>query len=157
MEKTDKNVVIKSGTDFKNLTFNKIKIYENINEENKQELTNKNFISDNKEKCFLFFDKERYSFSLDNELYYITKDLEEDMEIKDILSKFQEIIKEEFKAKIGYIYKPINAKFDIVRSTSSSIGNFVCDVTRIFSNTDVCIMNSGTLRLDGMIEQGVLT
>jgi hypothetical protein len=157
LEITDKNAVIKSGSDFKNLTLNKIKIYKNLSEEFKQEINNKRYISDKKEKCFLFFEKKDYYFSIDNELFYITKDLEEDLEVRKIVNEFQEVIKEEFKTKIGNIYKPINAKFDIVRSTCSSIGNFICDVTRIFSNTDICLINSGTLRIDGMIEQGILT
>ena len=157
LETTDKNAVIKSGSDFKILTFNKIKVFKNLNKEEKSNLSKSNYIADDKENCKLFFDKEDYSFCLENELHYITKNLEEDLETKEIVGKYQEIIKEEFKTKIGHIYKPVDARFDVVRSTSSSIGNFICDVTRIFSNTEVCIMNSGTLRLDAVMEQGVLT
>lgn len=149
--------MIKSGSDFKNLTFNKIKIIKNLDENEKINLASKNFVSKNKENCCLFFNKKDYSFSLQNELYYINKDIPEDSETKDVVKKFQEVIKEEFKIKIGNIYKPIDARFDVVRSTSSSIGNFICDVVKIFSNTEICIMNSGTLRIDAIIDKGVLT
>lgn len=157
LEITDKNAVIKSGSDFKNLTFNKIKILKNLSDDEKANLIRNNYISSNKENCRIFFDKKDYSYSLENQLYYITKNLEEDLETKEIVKKFQEITKEEFKIKIGHIYKPVDARFDVVRSTGSSIGNFICDVVKIFSNTEVCLMNSGTLRLDAVIEQGVIT
>lgn len=157
LEITNKNAVIKSGSDFKNLTFNKIKVFKNLGEDEKTNLSRGNYVSDTKENCSLFFDKKDYGFHLENELHYVTKNLEEDLETKEIIRTYQEIIKEEFKTKIGHIFKPVDARFDIVRSTSSSIGNFICDVTRIFSNTEICLMNSGTLRLDAVIEQGVLT
>ena len=105
----------------------------------------------------MFFDKKDYAFSLNSELYYITKNLEEDLEVKEIVKYYQEIIKEEFKIKIGHIYKPIDARFEIVRSTGSAIGNFICDVTKMYSNSDICFINSGTLRIDNIIEEGTLT
>jgi len=153
----DKNALIKSGSDFKNLTLNKIKIFSYNYLQKKETLSKKNFISENREVCHLYFDKNNYGFSLNSELFNVTKNLEEDEDIKGIVNKYQEIIKEEFKNKVIKIYKSIDAKFNIVRSTGSSIGNFICDVTRIFTNTDICLMNSGTLRIDGIIEQGVLT
>ncbi len=156
LEVTDKNAVIKSGSDFKTLTFNKIKIYKNLTEEEKSNLSKNNNISDNKENCLLFFDKRNYGFQLNNNLHYITQNIEEDFNTKEIVERYQEIIIEEFKTKIGHIYKPVDARFEVVRSTGSSIGNFICDVTRIFLNTEICLMNTGTLRLDSVVEQGIL-
>jgi hypothetical protein len=66
------------------------------------------------------------------------------------------LIKDEFKVIIGKIYFDIDARFETIRSTFSPIGNFICNVVNIFNNTEICLINSGSLRLDGILEEGDL-
>lgn len=114
-------------------------------------------IAEKNELCELLFDKKDYSFTIKSELRNITNDLEEDLEISKIVKNYEYIIEEEFKCKIGTLYSSIDARFEVVRSKCTSLGNLLCDLARIYSNTDVCIINSGTLRIDNIIEEGEIT
>jgi 2',3'-cyclic-nucleotide 2'-phosphodiesterase (5'-nucleotidase family) len=57
---------------------------------------------------------------------------------------------------IGYTVAPLDARFTTVRLKESNLGNFVCDIMRLYYNTDCCIMASGTIRGDQIYPPGIL-
>jgi len=154
------NVTIKSGTDFRELTFNKIKFFkkksnefENLNEKRikcySEKLSEKDY--------FALIDKQEYSFSIETELIKVQKLLPEDDLIKEFANLINEKTKEKFNTVIGKIATRVDAQFLSVRRNSLPISNFVTDLLRIYMNTDCAILNSGSLRIDSYINEGQIT
>ena len=57
---------------------------------------------------------------------------------------------------IGWTATPLDARFSTVRLKESNIGNFVCDVMRQHHNADCTIMAAGTIRGDQIYPPGAL-
>lgn len=57
---------------------------------------------------------------------------------------------------IGETAVDLDCRFSSIRTRETNIGNFITDVMRAGLNTDVAIINSGTLRADAVIEAGAL-
>jgi 5'-nucleotidase len=154
------NVTIKSGTDFRELTFNKVKYFKNnlnvmddLNEKRikcfSEKLSEKDYFS--------MIDKQEHSFSVETQLIRVHKSLPEDELIKEFANFINEKTHEKFKIVIGRIATRIDAQFLCVRRNSLPISNFVTDLLRIYMNTDCAILNSGSLRIDSYINEGEIT
>jgi 2',3'-cyclic-nucleotide 2'-phosphodiesterase (5'-nucleotidase family) len=145
------NVIIKSGTDFRELTLNRIKISKSVESSvNRSEKVSDTLIRH-------MFVKGDTVIELESEIHYVTKDLPEDENIAKVVKEYEMKTEETFKQVIGYFHNPIDAKFATVRAESTSISNFIADLMRIFMNTDICVINSGSLRMDSVINEGEVT
>jgi 2',3'-cyclic-nucleotide 2'-phosphodiesterase (5'-nucleotidase family) len=101
--------------------------------------------------------KSDYYFSVQTSLVRVTSDVQEDEFIHSIIKEFENQTEEKFKEVIGCLANQVDAKFEVVRNQSCPINNFVADICRIYMNTDCCIINSGSLRIDSIINEGDLT
>jgi 2',3'-cyclic-nucleotide 2'-phosphodiesterase (5'-nucleotidase family) len=104
-----------------------------------------------------FIVKGEVVISIDSEVMYVTKDVPEDENIAKVVKGYELKTEETFKQVIGYFNTQIDAKFATVRAESTSISNFIADLMRIFMNTDACVINSGSLRMDSVINEGEVT
>ena len=57
---------------------------------------------------------------------------------------------------VGYAAVPMDARFTTVRLRESNIGNFVCDLMRLFYGADCTLMASGTIRGDQVYPPGII-
>jgi 5'-nucleotidase len=148
-EPYENNLVLKSGTDFREFTLNKIKLYNKVNHtiEELKKLENIN------EKN-IYITNDKYIINVKTELIQIVKEIEEDEVILKHWKDIEVTIEEKFKQIIGYLHNSVDARFDVVRCMNTSISNFIADLMRIYMDTDIAILNSGSLRIDSVINEG---
>jgi 5'-nucleotidase len=152
-EQDRESIIIKSGTDFRELTLNKVKLYKR-NSVDVSLLKNEK-ISEHKFKYYLV--KGDVVIGLESELLEVVKALPEDEYVAKVVHEFEMKTEETFKQVIGFLHKPVDAKFATIRSSSTSISNFMADLMRLFMNTDMCLINTGSLRMDSTINEGEVT
>lgn len=61
------------------------------------------------------------------------------------------------KEKIGYVGVDLNCVFSSIRREETNIANFYADMINYNSKTDFTIFNAGSLRIDEIISEGVIT
>ncbi|EWC46120.1 hypothetical protein DRE_04694 [Drechslerella stenobrocha 248] len=86
----------------------------------------------------------------------ITSDINEDEESAGLVHSLSGVLKAKMEKPIGITSVPLDSRFTIVRTQESNIGNFSCDVMRYFYNTDCALMASGTIRGDVIYEPGII-
>lgn len=116
---------------------------------------NSDWMTENKKS--VIFHKRGLKIKIDTELLTVTKNLKEEESVAKFVNFYEEKTEEKFKQIIGYLATPIDCRFSMVRYQSLPISNFVADLVRIFMNTDCVIINSGTLRIDSIINEGEFT
>ncbi|XP_071785238.1 mannosylglucosyl-3-phosphoglycerate phosphatase-like [Asterias amurensis] len=84
----------------------------------------------------------------------ITSEIEEDSEVKEIVSDYQKIINKELEDKLGTLEVDLDARFALIRTQETNIGNFVTDIMLATSNADIALLNSGTFRSDTIHQAG---
>lgn len=84
----------------------------------------------------------------------ITKNLEEDPFIKSGLEQYSEILGEKMEEVLGEMQVDLDGRFSTVRTQESNLGNFICDIMRAASQTDIAFLNSGSLRSDTIHSAG---
>lgn len=154
------NIILKSGSDFREFTFNKVKIFKTNLEEQTfdQEKIFKCFSEKKSENDFFaMIDKNEHSVSIETKLLTVNKNIPEDNLIKELAEILNEKTREKFKIVIGRLAASVDAQFSSVRSVCLPISNFVTDLLRIYMNTDCAILNAGSLRIDSYINEGDIT
>lgn len=149
---------MKSGTDFRELTFNKlkfIKIYPETNCANIEYRSEFKNLSERIYQTTIY--KGSYKLIVETEHIFVTKSVKEDEMISKFVNLLEAKTEEKFKQVIGFLASPIDARFSMVRRGSIPINNFIADLVNIYMNTDCTIINSGTLRADSIISEGPLT
>ena len=121
------NLLIKSGTDFRDLT--KIQI------ELRADGT-KNY---------------------EWEHFSVTSAIEEDPSVKEITAEFVAVMSGSLSDVIGHSVSKLDGRFDAIRSGETNLGNFVCDVLREAARSDICFLNSGTFRSNRLHAPGPMT
>ena len=58
---------------------------------------------------------------------------------------------------IAYTKSPIEARFKMIRTQETNLGNMVADVVRNSVGTDLVLINTGSLRADSLFTVGALT
>ena len=86
----------------------------------------------------------------------VVHDIPEDKPTLDLISKLTDILKSKLEKPIGYTMTPLDARFTTVRLKESNLGNFVCDLMRLYYQADCAIMAAGTIRGDQIYPAGVL-
>lgn len=148
-------IILKSGTDFRELTLNKVKVHKKTTCDTGSFNVQHTTLSETKNKIKAF--KEKINFVVETELFHVTSRILEDEETAEFLKIIDQKTEEQFKRIIGYLSCEVDARFNVVRHESCPINNFVADLIKIFMNTDCCLINSGSLRLDSIINEGEIT
>ena len=85
-----------------------------------------------------------------------------DPEYEKIVSKWNSLLLEKFpflEARVGRAALPMDAREEQIRSSESSWGNFIADQMRVAfgePEMDLAFLNSGTLRLDDIVQDDIL-
>jgi 5'-nucleotidase len=86
----------------------------------------------------------------------VVSSIAEDQETIQLVEKLTQSLKAKLEKPIGYTAAPLDARFTTVRLKESNIGNFVCDLMRLYYQGDCCLMASGTIRGDQIYPPGVI-
>jgi 5'-nucleotidase len=84
----------------------------------------------------------------------VTKSMNEDAATKACVDEFLDILGSEMEKVIGLSNVPLEGRFVKVRTEETNLGNFVADMMRRATSADVAILNSGTLRSDSVLPAG---
>ncbi|KAL9587461.1 MAG: hypothetical protein Q9203_003516 [Teloschistes exilis] len=86
----------------------------------------------------------------------IVRSIPEDPPTVQLVDKLTSTLKYRLEKPIGYTMVPLDARFTIVRTRESNLGNFVCDLMRHHYSADCTLMAGGTIRGDQVYPPGVL-
>lgn len=157
-------LVVKSSCDYR--CFNEIKIEKQDNEiyQKKTKKSNQEVNDDTvvAEKEYLYKIPNQ---NKDNDGQYevkiykrdITEEVEPHPEIAEFVKSYDEKWDAKMKGILCRIVKPLNVKFSHVRTEESTIGNFLSDLMRKETQSDVAILNSGGIRADSVYQPGFLS
>eukprot|EP00127_Corallochytrium_limacisporum_P006869 Clim_evm84s236 gene=Clim_evmTU84s236 len=124
-EKRGNSWVLKSGTDFRDLSM----IQATVKADNTVVWTEpKRFIIDTK--------------------------IEPDPGVKEIVDEWNKELGARMKKQIAVLGAPLDGRFSTIRTKESNLGNLVADIMADATNADCAILNSGTLRSDQLHEEG---
>lgn len=87
----------------------------------------------------------------------ITKDIEEDVVMKEILDSYLGIIEGKMSEVLGTFTVELDGRFSQIRTAETNLGNWVCDVLLAATGADLVILNSGTFRSDRIHPPGDFT
>jgi len=119
--------VLKSGTDFRDLTV-----------------------------CRVKFGEGDRGFNISTEHIEITAEMPKDEEVEKVVQHYSDLMGQKMEQVLGQSAVDLDARFKTIRTSESNIGNLVCDIMRDGCNADVALLNSGTLRADTIIPAGPL-
>ena len=92
---------------------------------------------------------------------YVTSEMEEDEVVADIVDHYHEKMGEEILSPLGWTLTDLDARFDHVRNSETSLGNLLADIMRLGMgkniDVDAALLNSGTIRSDRVHAAGQLT
>ncbi|CAF0987732.1 unnamed protein product [Brachionus calyciflorus] len=121
--------VVKSGTDFRELSLVEIGLDE----------------------------KEKRSTITKIERYVIDSRVPEDDDLKSVVNFYLSQGEKDLDRVLGNINSDLDGRFSIIRSCESNLGNFVCDIVLQSVSADCTIINSGTFRSDTITPAGLFT
>lgn len=86
----------------------------------------------------------------------VLRSVPEDPTSVALVNKLTSSLKSKLEKPIGYTAAPLDGRFTTVRTQESNLGNFVCDLMRFYYNTDCALMAAGTIRGDQIYPPGTL-
>lgn len=86
----------------------------------------------------------------------IIRSIPKDPSTVELVNKLTYSLKTKLEKPIGYTAAPLDGRFTTVRTRESNLGNFVCDLMRYYYRTECAIMASGTIRGDQIYPPGLL-
>lgn len=86
----------------------------------------------------------------------VTSAIPEDPATLTLVNDMTSSMRAKLEKPIGYTAAPLDARFTTVRLKESNLGNFVCDLMRLYYQADCTIMAGGTLRGDQIYPPGIL-
>ncbi len=102
------------------------------------------------------------SFTINEQQIAIDESIDLDPDYEELAAKWRGRLLERFpflEARIGTAAVPLNALEEVIRSTETSWGNFIVDQMRVAfgePHADLAFINSGTLRIDDVIDDDIL-
>lgn len=87
----------------------------------------------------------------------VTSAFEEDEELKELLSKYKDVVHGKMAEVIGHFAVDLDGRFSSIRTSETNLGNFISDVMLSSTHSDLAILNSGTLRSDRIHPRGAFT
>ena len=91
------------------------------------------------------------------ELIPVTSALPDDPRTAEVVASFEKRLGAELDTVIGASTVPLDAESVRLRASEMSLGNFFADALRADAETDVAIMNAGSIRGDRIYPAGPLT
>ena len=73
----------------------------------------------------------------------VTSDFEPDNELASALEKYSEKMELELIKELGEFECDLEGRFNVIRTSETNLGNFVCDIMVAATNADLAILNSG--------------
>ena len=86
----------------------------------------------------------------------IVRSIPEDPQAAALVDKISSGLRARLEKPVGYTAVDLDARFTTVRLKESNIGNFICDLMRLFYGADCTLMASGTIRGDQVYPPGVI-
>ena len=86
----------------------------------------------------------------------VVRAIPEDKSTLELVENLTSKLKAKLEKPIGYTFVPLDGRFTTVRTKESNLGNFVCDLMRQYYSADCAIMAAGTIRGDQIYPPGVL-
>lgn len=153
-EVLDNRLLLKSGTDFKDITRIEIVfIPTGITEEMEKEIRNKVKVASN--ILDVIINKEK-NFILCFEHVEVTRAYPRDEEMKKHTIECLAKMNDEMGKPIGYSSAPLECRFAKIRASETNLGNWIADIINIENQTDFTIINSGTIRADSVLAAGTI-
>ncbi|XP_065570879.1 mannosylglucosyl-3-phosphoglycerate phosphatase-like isoform X2 [Artemia franciscana] len=87
----------------------------------------------------------------------ITAKYYEDEELSKELESFTGEVQGKMDEVLAHFSVPLDGRFSSIRTQETNLGNFICDVMLSSLESDVAILNSGTLRSDRLHDAGNFT
>lgn len=84
----------------------------------------------------------------------VVRSVPEDPEAAALVEKISSGLRSRLEKVVGYTSVALDARFTTVRLRESNMGNFVCDLMRLYYQADCAIMASGTIRGDQVYPAG---
>jgi 5'-nucleotidase len=84
----------------------------------------------------------------------------DDSDVDKELKMYVDVCMEEYQKNdqtVGYSAVELDTRFSQVRTRETNYGDFVADLARLHFKTDCCVINSGAIRNDALIQAGPLT
>ncbi|XP_032777105.1 mannosylglucosyl-3-phosphoglycerate phosphatase isoform X2 [Daphnia magna] len=78
----------------------------------------------------------------------VTAEYEEDADLKLALDSFTSVIGTKMEDVLGEFSVPLDGLCSSLRTSETNLGNFICDVMVAATDSDLALLNSGTLRSD---------
>ncbi|XP_065064336.1 trifunctional nucleotide phosphoesterase protein YfkN-like [Rhopilema esculentum] len=128
VKKANEKILVKSGSDFKE--FSRISVH---------------------------FDENSNRHEFDVVKVTLDSSVKEDEEINGITDEFLALIEGKMESVLGNVPVDLDGRFSIVRTQESNLGNFIADIMRMAMQTDVAILNGGSLRSDRIHQAGCFT
>lgn len=91
------------------------------------------------------------TINVETKLFELNSNYENDLETSLIVQKWFLSLEHIFKKNLFYINVPIDTRSVTIRKSCNSISNFSADLIRLYYNSDVVISNSGSIRLDSIL------
>jgi len=91
---------------------------------------------------------------VDAEHVEISSSIREDPDMKCFVDECVSKVGAAMDKVIGETAVDLDSRFASIRTRETNIGNFIADVMRKGLNADLAVINSGTIRADGIIEKG---
>uniref|UniRef100_F6SKP5 5'-Nucleotidase C-terminal domain-containing protein n=3 Tax=Ciona intestinalis TaxID=7719 RepID=F6SKP5_CIOIN len=82
--------------------------------------------------------------------YDVTREVEEDPYMLKIVERYTSVLEKSLDHCIGVVNTSLDGRFKMVRSRETNLGNFVADIMASVTRADVVLINSGTFRSDGV-------
>ncbi len=151
------NVVVKSGCDFRNVSYIKVKAGQ-LSPEEKENVPSV-VIDDSNVKTDqeYFYELKGGEFKIKIQKWDITKSIEPDVKIKEQIAQFYEELDKELKVVNCFLDAELDTKFSSIRTKETPIGNFLADLMMREHNSDCAIMNGGNIRADQIYDAGKFT
>eukprot|EP01084_Bolivina_argentea_P196700 337184_1 len=156
MNKINKSLLVKSGCDFKDLTYVKLQ------QKNNEQYTNQNnelIISELNDICLSECKNNLIGLNYNYTAYHysINKQLIPDIKLKAIIAKLHDKFLSEMNKPVGYINCNLDTRFKMIRKYESSACNLICDIVRNAYKCDIVLLCGGGIRSDKIHQKGVIT
>uniref|UniRef100_A0A8D8ZQ47 Trifunctional nucleotide phosphoesterase protein YfkN n=2 Tax=Cacopsylla melanoneura TaxID=428564 RepID=A0A8D8ZQ47_9HEMI len=87
----------------------------------------------------------------------VTSQYEPDMSTIEALQPYSSIMEGKLDEELGHFAVELDARFAVIRTHETNMGNWICDVLLAATGTDCVLLNSGTFRSDKVYDRGPFT
>lgn len=101
--------------------------------------------------------EDKTALNIDIEKVDVTSEFAEDKALKEVLTKYTEVMDSKMVIVLGNFTCELDARFAQIRTSETNVGNWICDIALAATGADVVMINSGTFRSDKIHEAGPFT